>query len=235
MERLLTSRYPGALCSSAKPATYEQTIQVVCAAKSPASAGFRELQVFTETIVHTAVRLCFLQVDRLLKSGQTAKHVFARGYFATDCDESAAAAMTEATRDALDLRGLSKYFDNLVDLVPPQFYHESEHEHVNLKYLKKSERAAVKRKFKEDYKKNKRAKLDPAQAQTSTSLQQQKAQQQEQRSTADLDEADSSDEADVEELAAGHRANPGQAGHIMKIAPDGVRPPRHDVCFPGLH
>ena len=134
--------------------------------------------------------------------------------------------MTDKSNGALDLRGLSKYFDSLVDLVPPQFYHESQHEHVNLKYLKKSERAAVKRKFKEDYKKNKRAKLDPAQAQTSTSLQQQRAQQQQQRqqelAEIDMEEADSSEQDAAEAPAAGH-PHQEKAGHILKIAPDGTQ------------
>ena len=137
--------------------------------------------------------------------------------------------MTETSNTSLDLRSLSKYFDSLVDLVPPQFYHESQHEHVNLKYLKKSERAAVKRKFKEDYKKNKRAKLDPAQAQTSTSLQQQRAQQQQQQPSAGLEDADSSDEEEAGEPAASQQPR-GQAGHIMKIAPNGMRPSQHYIA-----
>lgn len=122
-----------------------------------------------------------------------------------------------------DLRTLSKYFDSLVDLVPPQFYHDSPHEHLNLKYLKKSERAAVKRQFKEDYKKNKRAKLDPAQAQTSLGLQQQKAQQQAaQKAGADEDAASSEgaeDDLPTPEASLPSHAN--KAGRIMKFDANG--------------
>ena len=138
---------------------------------------------------------------------------------------SPSAGMAEAQPNVRDLRSLSKYFDSLVDLVPPQFYHDSQHEHVNLKYLKKSERAAVKRKFKEDYKKNKRAKLDPEQEQTSLQLQraQQQQQQQQQR---ELEEAGAEDPVSENE-AAHHSAaslplHSGQAGHIMKLAPEGT-------------
>ena len=120
-----------------------------------------------------------------------------------------------------DLRTLSKYFDSLVDLVPPQFYHDSPHEHLNLKYLKKSERAAVKRQFKEDYKKNKRAKLDPAQAQTSLGLQQQKAQQQAAQK-AGADEASSEvGEDDLPKQEASLPSHANKAGRIMKFDANG--------------
>ncbi|KAK9827072.1 hypothetical protein WJX74_005562 [Apatococcus lobatus] len=123
-----------------------------------------------------------------------------------------------------DLRNLSKYFDSLVDLVPPQFYHDSPHEHLNLKYLKKSERAAVKRQFKEDYKKNKRAKLDPAQAQTSIGLQQQKAQQQEAQKEGAEGASSEEDEDGPSALGADLPSQNGKAGRIMKLAADGERP-----------
>ena len=130
--------------------------------------------------------------------------------------------MALTTDGSSDLRSLSKYFDSLVDLVPSQFYHDSPHEHLNLKYLKKSERAAVKRQFKEDYKKNKRAKLDPAQAQTSLSLQQQKAQLQEAQKAGAGEDA-SADEDEDEPSAAETDPPPqtGKAGRIMKLAADG--------------
>ncbi|KAK9866127.1 hypothetical protein WJX84_004731 [Apatococcus fuscideae] len=122
---------------------------------------------------------------------------------------------------SLDLKSLSKYFDSLVELVPPQFYHESPHEHLNLKYMKKSERAALKRKFKEDYKKNKRAKLDPAQAQTSLTLQQEKAQQQQQSTREPAEDSESGDGEDAEP-AAGPAAHSSKAGRIMKLASNGA-------------
>ena len=84
----------------------------------------------------------------------------------------------------------AKFFDRLVDLVPAKYYHPSDQELVNTKYLKKNAKAAAKQAMKEQYKQNKRAKLDPDTAQTSLQIQQQKAER--------LQQSDDSDADDVE-------------------------------------
>lgn len=70
----------------------------------------------------------------------------------------------------------SRFFDRLVDLVPPKYYHGSDVELINTKYLKKSAKAAAKQAMKEQHKQNKRAKLNPDTAKTSLQIQQQQAQ-----------------------------------------------------------
>lgn len=68
------------------------------------------------------------------------------------------------------------FFDHLVELVPAKHYFADDAEApVNLKYLKKDAKAAAKAAFKQQYKANKRAKLDPDQARTTLELQQQRA------------------------------------------------------------
>lgn len=75
----------------------------------------------------------------------------------------------------MDVAGQCRFFNYLADLVDPKFYHANDREHVSLKYMKRDERAATKRAFKEQYKQNKRAKLDPDAVKTTTELQQQQA------------------------------------------------------------
>ena len=69
----------------------------------------------------------------------------------------------------------ARFFDRLVDLVPPKYYHGSNVELVNTKYLKKNAKAAAKQALKQQHKQNKRAKLDPDTAKTSLQIQQQQA------------------------------------------------------------
>ena len=69
----------------------------------------------------------------------------------------------------------ARFFDRLVDLVPPKYYHGSNVELVNTKYLKKNAKAAAKQAMKQQHKQNKRAKLDPDTAKTSLQIQQQQA------------------------------------------------------------
>lgn len=77
---------------------------------------------------------------------------------------------------ALDVSSHVRFFDRLADYVDPKFYHaDDDREHINPKYLKRDERAAVKRAFKEQHKQNKRAKLDPDAVKTTTELQRQRA------------------------------------------------------------
>lgn len=92
-----------------------------------------------------------------------------------------------------DLSENAKFFDRLVDLVPAKYYHPSDQELVNTKYLKKNAKAAAKQVMKEQYKQNKRAKLNPDTAKTSLQIQQQQAD--------DLQQSDSSDEDDAAEPA----------------------------------
>lgn len=77
---------------------------------------------------------------------------------------------------ALDVGSHCRFFDRLADYVDPKFYHSQEdREHINPKYMKRDERAAIKRTFKEQHKQNKRAKLDPDAIKTTTELQRQQA------------------------------------------------------------
>lgn len=72
-----------------------------------------------------------------------------------------------------DLSENAKFFDRLVDLVPAKYYHPSDQELLNTKFLKKNAKAAAKQVMKEQYKQNKRAKLNPDTAKTSLQIQQQ--------------------------------------------------------------
>lgn len=90
-----------------------------------------------------------------------------------------------------DLSENAKFFDRLVDLVPAKYYHPSDQELVNTKYLKKNAKAAAKQVMKEQYKQNKRAKLNPDTAKTSLQIQQQQVE--------NLQQSDSSDEEDPTE------------------------------------
>ena len=74
-----------------------------------------------------------------------------------------------------DLARNAKFFDRLVDLVPAKYYHPDDHELVNVKYLKKNAKAAAKQAMKEQYKQNKRIKLNPDTAKTSLQIQKQQA------------------------------------------------------------
>jgi hypothetical protein len=83
---------------------------------------------------------------------------------------------------SLDIGSHVRFFDRLADYVDPKFYHADEdREHINTKYMKRDERAAVKRAFKEQHKQNKRAKLDPDAIKTTTELQRQRAEAAEQQ------------------------------------------------------
>eukprot|EP00878_Enallax_costatus_P025947 GHUV01027810.1.p2 GENE.GHUV01027810.1~~GHUV01027810.1.p2 ORF type:complete len:155 (+),score=47.92 GHUV01027810.1:320-784(+) len=77
----------------------------------------------------------------------------------------------------MDVAGQCRFFNYLADLVDPKFYQASDREHVNTKYMKRDERAATKRAFKEQYKQNKRAKLDPDAVRTTTEVQQKQAEE----------------------------------------------------------
>lgn len=84
----------------------------------------------------------------------------------------------------------AKFFDRLVDLVPAKYYHPSDQELVNTKYLKKNAKAAAKQAMKEQYKQNKRAKLNPDTAQTSLQIQRQKAERLQQSDDSDADDGE---------------------------------------------
>ena len=74
-----------------------------------------------------------------------------------------------------DLSAHSAFFDSLVELVPAKYYFEPEEPLLNLKYMKKADRAAAKRALKEQYRKSKRAKLDPDAVQSTLEVQQARA------------------------------------------------------------
>ncbi len=67
-----------------------------------------------------------------------------------------------------------RFFDGLADLIDPKYFYSNDNDTVNLRFMKHSQRAATKSAFKEQKKKNKRAKLDPDAAKTTTELQQAK-------------------------------------------------------------
>lgn len=85
-----------------------------------------------------------------------------------------------------DLAQHSAFFDSLVELVPAKYYLEPEEPLLNLKFMKKNERLAAKRALKEQYRKNKRAKMDPDRAQSAIELQKARAAQSAQRDSAEL-------------------------------------------------
>lgn len=99
-----------------------------------------------------------------------------------------------------DLSENAKFFDRLVDLVPAKYYHPSDQELLNTKFLKKNAQAAAKQLMKEQYKQNKRAKLNPDTAKTSLQIQQQQVEE--------LRESDSSEEDDAARPAQEHRPEP---------------------------
>eukprot|EP00798_Chlamydomonas_sp_ICE-L_P002205 gene2205-33765_t len=68
---------------------------------------------------------------------------------------------------------LSSFFDRLVDLIPAKYYHDEEHDRMDLRYMKKAARAEAKASFKVQHKKAKLAKLDPDTPSTVLELQQQ--------------------------------------------------------------
>lgn len=84
----------------------------------------------------------------------------------------------------MDLGGQCRFFDYLADLVDPKYYHSDDREHINPKYMKHAERATTKRAFKEQYKQNKRAKLDPDAIKTTTELHKKQAQEAAERGDA---------------------------------------------------
>ncbi len=55
----------------------------------------------------------------------------------------------------------ARFFDHLVELIPPRFYYADAEERVDLHSMKKAARLAAKQEFKAKHKQNKRAKLDP--------------------------------------------------------------------------
>ena len=87
-----------------------------------------------------------------------------------------------------DLQQNAKFFDRLVDLVPAKYYHHTGQEVINTKYLKKSAKAAAKQAMKEQYKQNKRAKLNPDTAKTSLQIQQEQAKRQQESDDSDDDD-----------------------------------------------
>jgi hypothetical protein len=75
----------------------------------------------------------------------------------------------------------SHFFDFLANLVQAKHYYDAEQEALNPKYMKKAARVEAKRTMKEQYTKNKKAKLDPDTAATTLSVQQQRAVAQQQQ------------------------------------------------------
>ncbi|KAL3154963.1 hypothetical protein ABBQ38_011491 [Trebouxia sp. C0009 RCD-2024] len=88
-----------------------------------------------------------------------------------------------------DLSENVKFFDRLVDLVPAKYYHPSDQEVLNTKFLKKNAKAAAKQVMKEQYKQNKRAKLNPDTAKTSLQIQQQQVEGLRQSDPGEVDDA----------------------------------------------
>ena len=106
-----------------------------------------------------------------------------------------------------DLSENAKFFDRLVDLVPAKYYHPSDQELVNTKYLKKNAKAAAKQVMKQQYKQNKRAKLNPDTARTSLQIQQQQAEVLHQ-SDSDEDEDDDDEKPVVQQPAQERNPEP---------------------------
>jgi hypothetical protein len=69
----------------------------------------------------------------------------------------------------------SQFFDFLANLVQAKHYYDTDQELLNPKYMKKAAREEAKRSMKEQYTKNKKAKLNPDTAATTLSVQQRQA------------------------------------------------------------
>lgn len=95
----------------------------------------------------------------------------------------------------VDFRQCAEFLDRLVDLIPAKHYLDSAAEgHVEVRYLQKSERAAMKEEFKKKYKEAKRAKLDPDEA-VGTLVQLQKQQEAKQREREEQQQGADGDDA----------------------------------------
>lgn len=116
----------------------------------------------------------------------------------------------------INLTEHARFFDRLVDLVPPKYYHSSDVELVNTKYLKKSAKAAAKQAMKQQHKQNKRAKLDPDTAKTSLQIQQQQANR--------LQQAQQGEDAETEVSAPQEAAAQSQQPTKTLNLPDGMLP-----------
>jgi hypothetical protein len=127
----------------------------------------------------------------------------------------------------MDLSSHARFFDHLVELVPAKYYLAAEQEQVNLKYLKKSTRDATKAAFKQQYKQNKRAKLDPDQAKTTLELQRQ--QQQQVAAKAQNGAAESDTDSEEEKRGGAGAAGRAQAG---AAAAAGLNPSAGQLALP---
>ncbi|GAB4818093.1 hypothetical protein N2152v2_005139 [Parachlorella kessleri] len=126
------------------------------------------------------------------------------------------------------LEAHSRFFDHLVELVPAKYYLAGEQEPLNLKYMKKSARDEAKAAFKQQYKQNKRAKLDPGRAKTTLELQREQQQQQQQRQQANgqdgAAESDSSgEEGGGDTGAAKTSAEAGRPAAVAGKAPSATQ------------
>ena len=132
---------------------------------------------------------------------------------------------------AMALEAHSRFFDHLVELVPAKYYLAGEQEPLNLKYMKKSARDEAKAAFKQQYKQNKRAKLDPDRAKTTLELQRELQQQQRQQYVNGQDgaaESDSSAEEDGDDSGAARAS----AGPARGAAAAGKAPTATQLALP---
>ena len=53
---------------------------------------------------------------------------------------------------AASLHAHSQFFDHLVELVPPKYYHDLDRDRVSTKYMKKADKAAAKQAFRKQAK-----------------------------------------------------------------------------------
>ena len=53
---------------------------------------------------------------------------------------------------AASLHAHSRFFDHLVELVPPKYYHDLDRDRVSTKYMKKADKAAAKQAFRKQAK-----------------------------------------------------------------------------------
>ena len=151
----------------------------------------------------TACRRCAVSLQSRTGSWESAVHVSLLSLLLTTtaaigCSLCCAAVMHNLSENA-------KFFDRLVDMVPAKYYHPSDQELVNTKYLKKNAKAVAKQVMKEQYKQNKRAKLNPDTAKTSLQIQQQQVEKLQQ---SDFSEEDDAAEPDLPQPAQAQKPEP---------------------------
>lgn len=142
--------------------------------------------------------------------------------------QAAASTSSSGGGRGASIRAHSRFFDSLVQLVPPKYYLDTDADFVSHVFLKKSEKRALQQTIKAKRKHGKRAKLDPDAAQTTLELQRASAG----KGNAGGADADAASPSGARAGGAGGAAAPageqGQAPLRLTIG-NGVQPSREEL------